>query len=412
MTGEAGRIVPAGPPPAAADPAGLDVVRPAYGHGSLADLLPSVLAVLSGSGAGDDRDRLGLAAVIPPRVRRIAVLLVDGLGYHLLPRAAPVAPVLGQALAGDLGSLRPLTTGFPSTTPTSLVTLGTGAEPGRHGLLGFNVWVPGSSRVLNHIEWGDDPSPAWWQPLTTRFAAAAAAGMTVRVVSRSEFAGSGLTVSAYRGGDYLSANGPDRLAERMLAELAGGDPPVLVYGYHPDLDFTGHRFGIESPQWRGAATVVDRLVARLVAGLPPDAALVVTADHGQIDVPADRRFDCDTDPRLGAGVRLVAGEPRVRYLHTVPGAEADVLAAWQEVLGPAAWVATRQEAVGQGWFGPVPEEHLERVGDVVVVCRDRYIVLASATEPERVPRMVAFHGSWTAAEMVIPLLVVAGAGER
>lgn len=390
----------------------LSVVRPAYGYGSLADLLPSVLSVLDAGGRLPVDDPLGLAAVIPPRVRRIAVLLVDGLGYHLLPIAAPVAPVLGQALAGGLGTLRPLTAGFPSTTPTSLVTLGTGAEPGRHGLLGFTVKVPGSSRVLNHIEWGDDPSPSWWQPLPTRFQTATAAGITVRVVSRSEFAGSGLTVSAYQGGDYRAANNPDRLAERMLAELAGGEPPVLVYGYHPELDFTGHRYGVDSARWRSAAAVVDRLVDRLVAGLPPDAALVVTADHGQLDVPAEVRFDADADRRLAAGVRVVAGEPRVRYLHTVPGAEPDVLAAWREVLGEAAWVATRQEAVAEGWFGPVPEEHLDRVGDVVVVCRDRFVVLASASEPERVRRLVAFHGSWTAAEMLVPLLVVAGVGER
>ena len=100
---------------------------------------------------------------------------------------------------------------------------------------------------------------------------------------------------------------------------------------------------------------MDRLVVRLVDGLPSDAALLVTADHGQLNVPPDRRFDFDTDPRLREGVRVLAGEPRVRYLHVEPGAVADVLAAWSAVLGDAARVTTREEAVATGWFGPVSE---------------------------------------------------------
>jgi hypothetical protein len=237
----------------------------------------------------------------------------------------------------------------------------------------------------------------------TLFDRAAAAGVPVTVASRADFAGSGLTVAAYGAAGYRGAADWDALATEMLAALseAGG----LVYGYHPDLDKAGHIHGLASPEWAAAVRDVDRLVARLVDGLPADAALVVTADHGQLDVPDDRRVDVDTDPRLRAGVEVMAGEPRVRYLHTAAGARDDVLATWREVLGDVAWVATREEAVAAGWFGPVPEEHLARVGDVVVVCQDRYVVVASRSEPAFVARMVAFHGSYTAAEMEIPLLI-------
>jgi hypothetical protein len=366
--------------------------------------MPSVLAAMGVPGAVDP---IGLGERLAG-VRRVAVLLVDGLGHRLLPLAAPVAPVLADVCAGRLGELRILTTGFPSTTPTSLASLGTGAPPGAHGLLGFTLNVPGTTRVLNHTEWGGDPDPLRWQPLTTQFAAAAAAGVAVTLVHRAEFAGSGLTVSAYRGASHRPAGDIDTLARQMLAALAEADPPALVYGYHPDLDAIGHQYGVDSAPWRAAAAGVDRLLARLVDGLPPDAALVVTADHGQLDIPADHRFDLDGDPRLGAGVRVVAGEPRVRYLHTVPGAVDDVIAAWRGVLGEAAWVGAREQAVADGWFGPVPEPHLARLGDVVAVCHDRYAVLATAHEPDRVAQLVAFHGSWTAAEMLVPLILIDG----
>ncbi|MGI5148583.1 alkaline phosphatase family protein [Plantactinospora sp. CA-294935] len=452
----------------------LDLVRPHYFGGSLADVLPSALSVL-----GVDRaDPLGLAGQLAG-VRRIAVLLVDGLGWYQLPTAAPHAPALTD-LTGRFG--RPLTCGFPSTTPTSLVSLGTGAAPGAHGVLGFRVNVPGTDRVLTHIDWprspvdgpnfpgggpgspvggdrasgswssagtaelpgtadplgsgspshpagptlpgsparapvptpaagsGDDPDPRRWQPLPTQLQRAEAAGVAVTVVSRPALANTGLSVAAYRSGAHRGAEDVDALATEMLAALTAGDGPTLVYGYHPDVDRHGHLSGIDSADWRSAVAEVDTLVTRLVDGLPPDAALLVTADHGQLDIPAQGRYDLDTDPRLRAGIRVVAGEARVRYLHTLAGATADVVAAWSEVLGEQAWVATREEAVAAGWFGPVPEAHLPRIGDVVVACLTPTVVLASKTHNPIETTLVAYHGSCTATEMTIPLLVVRSLG--
>ncbi|PWU45417.1 alkaline phosphatase family protein [Micromonospora globispora] len=376
-------------------------VAPRYGGGSLADVLPSALAVLGVPGAVD---LLGLGPRLTG-VRRIAVLLVDGLGWYQLPTAAPYAPTL-VGLAATVGTT--LTSGFPSTTPTSLVTLGAGVPPGAHGVLGFKVRVPDTDRVLSHIEWTGDPEPLRWQPVPTQYERARAAGVAVTVVSRPEYGGSGLTLAANRGGDYRGASDVDALAGQMLAALAAGTGPTLVSGYHPDLDRHGHLSGVDSVPWRLAAAEVDRLLARLVDELPPDAALLVTADHGQLNVPQAHRFDLDTDPQLRAGVRVVAGEPRVRYLHVEPGAAADVVAAWSAVLGDAARVMERAEAVATGWFGPVSEEHLRRIGDVVVACRGTYAVVATRSEKPIESRLVAYHGSDTAAEMTIPLLVLRG----
>ncbi|MEV1113224.1 nucleotide pyrophosphatase/phosphodiesterase family protein [Micromonospora sp. NPDC049751] len=392
--------------PAASGPVtGLDpplaVLAPDRTGGRLADVLPSALAVLGVPGSPDP---LGLTPALAG-VRRIAVLLVDGLGWYQVPTAAPYAPTLA-GLAATVG--RPLVAGFPSTTPTSLVTLGTGVAPGAHGVLGFTVRVPGTDRVLTHTDWAADPSPLRWQPVPTQLQRARAAGVATTVVSRPEYGGSGLTLAANRGGDFRGAAGADQLATAMRAALSAGDGPTLVFGYHPDLDRQGHLSGVDSAPWRSAAAEVDLLLARLVDGLPPDAALLVTADHGQLDIPVAHRFDLDTDPRLRDGLRVVAGEARVRYLHTEPGAVDDVVAAWSAVLGDAARVRTRAEVVATGWFGPVPEEHLGRIGDVVVTCNDTYAVLASRTEPPKVSKLVAYHGADTAAELTVPLLVVRG----
>lgn len=366
----------------------------------LADVLPSALSLL---GMPRMSDRLGLREHLGD-VSRIAVLLVDGLGYHLLAGAARVGPVLADVVAGRVGHLDEIACGFPSTTPTSLVTLGTGVGSGAHGVLGFTLNVPGTDRVLTHIDWRDDPDPAEWQPVRTLFERAAAVGVSTVVVTRPMFQGSGLTVSAYRGARFVAADRSEELAERMLDELHAG--PGLVYGYHPSLDTAAHLYGIASRKWRRAAASVDRLVGRLLDGLPRDAGLVVTADHGGLDVPETDRMDAGADARLSEGVRVLAGEPRVRYVHTCDGATADVHAAWREVLGERADVVTREEAVAAGWFGPVSPAHLDRIGDVVAVCRGTTVILAGGHEPAAVAKLIGFHGALTPAETAIPLITL------
>ncbi|GAB3351609.1 alkaline phosphatase family protein [Modestobacter lapidis] len=380
-----------------------DLVRPAYGAATLADVLPGVTAALGAPvhRAGLPVDPLGLTDVLAG-ARRVAVLLVDGLGADLVRAHPGIAPAL-TALASPVGDL---SAPCPSTTPVSLATFGTGLPPGSHGVLGFVTDVPGEDRTLNHVQWTDDPDPLQWQARPTVFEQAAAAGVACAVVGPHTFARSGLTRAAYRGARYAAAVSAGDLVAGVHESLAAGSRS-LVYGYHADLDLTGHVRGVDSASWRNQLGVVDRLVEQLVAGLPDDAALLVTADHGMLDVPEHARFDLDQVPELAGGVRVVAGEPRARYVHAVPGAEADVLATWQAVLAHRAWVVGRDEAIASGVFGPVDSAVAARIGDVVALARGSWAL--TATEREPFPStLVAYHGSLTATELAIPLLAARG----
>ncbi len=366
--------------------------------GSICDVLPAAAALLGVPGA---EDRLRLAARLGA-VRRVAVVLVDGLGQQLLPLAAPHAPLLADALAGRALLVDELHCEFPSTTPTSLVSLGTGARPGAHGVLGFTVRVPDTGRLLTHVRWRADPDPDRWQPLPTWFERSAGAGVAARAVLPGAFAGSGLTRAAYRGAAVRAVPAGEDYAEHLSAEVRAG--PGLVYGYTAELDTAAHLHGIDSAQWRAAARAVDTLLERVLETLPEDAALLVTADHGGLNVAADARVDVDADARLRAGVVVVAGEPRVRYLHTGPGAVTDVLDTWRGVLGDTASVLARDDAIARDLFGPVPDEHRGRIGDVVVICTAPTAVLATATEPPEIAGLIGLHGGLRPEEVAIPLL--------
>ena len=372
--------------------------------GSICEVLPSAAALLGAPGAVDT---LALTdGIDADRTDRVLVVLVDGMGWHLLPQLAASAPLLAAVLAGASGRATQLVSVFPSTTPTNLVSLATGARPGEHGILGFTLNVPGTDRVINHIRWRDDPPPAVWQPVPTWFERLKDAGISARVVLPAAFAGSGLTEAAYRGAAFHPAAPTADYARLVADELRAA--PGLVFGYLADLDTAAHLSGIGSPHWHMAAAAVDALLTRLVEALPKNAALLVTADHGGLNVGPQARVDLDTDSRLGEGVRLVAGEPRVRYLHTEPGAAHDVQARWGEVLDGWAGVYSREHAVATGMFGPVDPRHRARIGDVVVVCTGDAAVLATAHEPPESARLIGFHGAATAAETAIPLLVWRG----
>jgi hypothetical protein len=380
-----------------------DFSRPAYGVATLADVLPGAAAALGVPVTRGDLppDPLGLGEVLGG-ARRVAVLLVDGLGADLVRTHAHLAPTLA-ALATPVGDLQ---APCPSTTPVSLATLGTGLPPGSHGVLGFVTEVPGESRTVNHTRWTDDPDPLTWQAQRTVFEQADDDGVAVTCVAPYAFRGSGLSVAAYRGADYAGTVSAGDLVGGVLAALEATDR-ALVYGYTAELDLTGHVRGLDSTAWRTQLALVDQMVARVVDGLPDDAALLVTADHGMLDVPGYTRVDVDDEPDLADGVRLLAGEPRARYVHTQPGAADDVLAAWRGVLGDRAWVVGRDEAVASGVFGRVDDALAARIGDVVALARGSWALTATLQEPGP-SRLAAYHGSLTATELAIPLLLARG----
>jgi hypothetical protein len=367
-------------------------VEPAYQQRTLGDLLPAVARAL-----GVDAGLPDTALELPPG-QKYVVFLVDGLGFELLRNHVEQAPFLGSLLDGAA----PATVGVPSTTATSLTSLGTALTPGTHGIVGFTSRIPGTDDLLNALMWSKSVDPREWQPHPTALGRLAAAGVRTTVVNKREFAGSGLTVAGQRGADYVGA---DRAGERLAAALtATAEGPALVYMYDGDLDWTGHRYGVASLQWRLQLGMVDTALEQLRETLPDDVRIVVVADHGMVDSPVTNRLDVDDAPALTEGLAVFGGEARFRHLYCRGGAVADVLAAWREAVGDRAEVLTRDDALARGWFGPLEASVRPRLGDVMVAARGDFSVMSTSAFPYEA-RLVGLHGSLTSVEMLIPVLV-------
>jgi predicted AlkP superfamily pyrophosphatase or phosphodiesterase len=325
---------------------------------------------------------------------QVVLLVLDGLGWYQLQERPAMAPVL-TAMAGG-----PITSVVPTTTATALTSIALGSGPAAHGVVGYRLRVPGLSgpEVLNVLRWrtssGDARPfvpPADFQP-TPAFG-----GRSVPVVTRSEFLSSGFTAAHLGGARHIGWALPSALVVEVGALLRGGE--AFVYAYYDGIDKIAHGHGF-GPYYDAELVAADRLVGDLIACLPAGAVLVVTADHGQVDVGPRTIEPAATVMAL---TKSQSGEGRFRWLHAKPGAAADLLAAATDEHGDVAWVVSRTQTIDEGWFGPVVSPPVSaRLGDVALVARERI----SFDDPaDGGPfQLVCRHGSLTSAEMLVPLL--------
>ncbi|MDJ0396107.1 alkaline phosphatase family protein [Rhodococcus sp. G-MC3] len=378
------------------------LLSPRYGSGSLADVVPSVLSYL---GVQTETDRLDLNL---DGVRRVCVLMIDGLGADQLAAHPDDAPFMTAQASS------PITAGFPSTTATSLSSLGTGLPPGEHGIVGYLVSLPNHKRLMNSLQWklqGSsnaeelplDLTPERFQPLPTAFEHARDAGIRMVHIGPSMQNGSGLTRASLRGAAFRNSISSADLAAETIHALSDAGP-ALTYSYYGDLDLVGHVRGPNAPAWRLQLQHVDALVEKIASRLPADGALVVVADHGMVEI--EQRIDYDTTPELRAGLRQLGGEPRMRYLYTRQGATADVHDTWLQLLEGRFTVVTRDDAIERGWFGPrVTEDAYGRIGDLLAVANDCSALIRSQAE-SNASKLIGHHGSLTSAELLVPAIVV------
>ena len=369
----------------------MTLVAPGYGERSLTDVLPAVARALGTDGVLPDT-----ALDLPP-AEAYVVLLIDGLGHEQLAAHPDDAPFLHEHLGA------PMTVGVPSTTAASLTSFGTALAPGAHGVVGFTSRIPGTQDLLNALYWSKDVNAREWQPHPTAFERLEAAGVHTTVVNKRAFEGSGLTVAGFRGARFVGA---DKVGESLAGALeACTVTPSLTYLYDGDLDWTGHRYGIDSVQWRAQLSMTDAEAEHLRDSLPDEVRVVVVADHGMVDSPEDRRIDVAEHPELGDGIFLLGGEARFRHLYCRSGADVDVRATWRAQLGERAEVLLRDEAIARGWFGDVEDRVRPRLGDVVVAALDDWSVMSSEAFAYEMT-LVGLHGSLTSAEMLVPLIVL------
>ena len=367
---------------------------PDFGGSCIASVVPALL----GGSAGRTATRAVERPWLPELARsaeQVVLLVLDGLGWLQLESRRHLVPALASMQGG------PVTSVVPTTTATALTSITTGLTPAEHGVVGYRVKVaPGT--VMNVLRWrtaaGDvrrEIHAGQFQP-TPAFL-----GTRPPVVTRSEFAKTGFTAAHLGDSPLRGWRLPSALAVEVDLCLREGER--FIYAYYDGIDKVAHERGFGA-HFDAELVATDRLVADVMAVLPPGAVLLVTADHGQVQVDA-AAIPLPAD--LMADVELLSGEGRFRWLHVRPGALDRVAATARDLYGDVAWVRTRDELIVEGWLGGVPSpEVAERLGDVALVPFAAVAFDDPADTGET--RLVCRHGSLTAEEILVPLIAAAG----
>ena len=319
----------------------------------------------------------------------IVLLIVDGLGWEQLEKHRSDLPFL------DGASATAITTVAPSTTSTALTSITTGVPPGEHGVVGYKI--PTSQGLLNCLRWSvgsklviNDVPPIDFQPVEPFL------GTHPPVIPRAEFQSGGFTQAHLRNGNFCGWWSPATLVTEIANQVALGVP--FVYAYYDGLDKVGHVHGLKK-HYLDELKFVDALVERIVEELPDGAILLVTADHGMVDV-GDNVLDLDGE--LVRRTLSTSGEARFLWLHAKEGDPKTLMDAAQ-IYADVAWIVSADQMLDEQWFGPyVSNEARRRLGDVAIVARD-----ATAITDPRLPdspHLIARHGSLSAAEMFVPFL--------
>lgn len=376
----------------------------------------------------------------------LVMVLVDGLGWQMLRECAGHTPNLRRLLA-DSDYLH---TCAPSTTAAALTTLATGVYPGAHAMVGYAVrdpllrghlgagHVPKASDVFDLITFKNSShDPLTWQSVPTlieRANAKAKAGCGPQLgavsIGRSKFAGSGLSLAAWRGFKHIGVDALDQRPYQAYRAIKEG--AKLVYLYVGELDHAGHNHGWHSDKWLQALEALDAMVGQLFRRLPAGTRIVLTADHGMVDTDRHHRIDLAKEKELAKDVVAVAGESRFLQLYVpddvasapaagspglgVAGPRGDggvvensgreelaqsVAKRWAEFLGDRAiWVGTDPAPL----MGPLSPGARAAVGDVLVALNDNWTVVDSRVQSFHATQLIGVHGSLTPVELEVPLI--------
>ncbi len=274
---------------------------------------------------------------------QVVLLVLDGLGYEQLAERASLAPTLNSGSGGAITSVA------PSTTACALTSLATGCAPAAHGLVGYRFALGGE--IMNVLAWTLGGIDARMKIPTSQLQPCPSfpgADEAVPVVTRYDYGPTGFSAAHLGDAELHRWYTPAGLITGVRSLLGSG--ARFIYAYYEGIDKVAHAKGL-GEYYNDELVAVDRMVADVLEALPQGAVLVVTADHGQVQVGREGEL---LGPDIMNAVTLLSGEGRFRWLHARPGAQGDLVAAATESFSHLAWVRTREQLIGDGWLGGCP----------------------------------------------------------
>jgi predicted AlkP superfamily pyrophosphatase or phosphodiesterase len=356
--------------------------------GRLSDVFVSALASIGGG--VENRLRL-------PKVRHSVVILVDGLGFENLKQAPAYSRFLNEKL--NLA----IRCEFPSTTATSITGFATGRRSSEHGVIGYAVFDSISGRSKNLLTGWESQADAESFKLEKSLSEKAI-GVRVNTVGPKAYERSGFTELTMKNANYVVA---DKIADRFsaLERLLASEENSLTYLYVPELDQAAHKFGVDSTNWLHLLEELDLTVNRFCSKLKGDVGILLTSDHGVIDVPQSEHIFLDEFDWYVSSVLHTAGDPRCNFVYLAESEDLETfLQKAKNEFGSAAYICTLEDLTSTGWTGSFTEKTRKYMPDLFVIWQTRKVAYDRRFAKAHHMQLVGQHGGISDTETRVPLI--------
>lgn len=342
-------------------------------------------------------------------VKRVVLVVVDGLGYNYISSNIELVN-LNRHLIGSIDSV------FPTSTASGITSYLSGVSPNIHGVFGWFQWLPevgilskplpfrSRSGNINLHESGINIEdcfnfPSFFNELNVK-----SYSHSPKLISNAPF-----NVYATRGSDRISYDTPDQIISNLVSAFGNYESNQYHYVYYPYFDSSCHEFGLDSEETYQEALKIDGFVADLKKDVcDKDAIVIVTSDHGMIDIPSKNQLYISDFPELcGLLSAPLSGEPRVSYCLVESKKRKKFVTTFEETLGQFAYLVESKKMVKNGWFGS--EKLWEMCGkeralcDYIILMKQNYTLVDQLpAEPDN--SFIGMHGGTTSDELLVPIV--------
>ena len=396
-------------------------IKPAFGRGCIADIPEIVEGMINGTEQASLYGKMPLDAIGSDHV---IVLILDGFGHDLFMYATEKHPMknLGSILSES--TYLPITSVFPSTTATALFTVYMGMQPVEHEIIGYTQYVRELGTVCNMLSMSpignrkNDLIGAGWMPGSLRgrksFAKRISDSGTpsfiylpnmIKDSGMSKITAAESTVRSYYSTSHMFTS-----IARDVKEARGKSVHI---GYISSVDTMSHKVGSRTEETalelESIFYNIDMLKQSLMS---TNTTLLISADHGHVNVGTSNLFDISKDGELYNTFRApVVGDARAAFLRIRCGYLDEARNHLIERYGANYEIFDSLEMLKEGYFGDRKENINvnDRFGDLIMVPKRNIGIIDSNLtflDPKMShENMIGMHGGLLREEMIVPLIV-------
>jgi hypothetical protein len=364
-------------------------------------------------------------------IENVVLLILDGFGMSAWRRQQSGGFVKTMATRG---TVRPITTVFPSTTAAALTTFNTGLTPQEHGLHEWFLYIKNLDSVIATLPFSfardyDERkanetlkgrmSPATLFSGRPIYGRLRESGVQVQCFVSRALAGTSYNSVAYASAEKVTFSSGPEMATLLRRAIESAGRPSFFNVYWSYIDATEHRYGPATDESELEASSLSfvlqkGLVERLGRKAAKRTLLIATADHGQVPISPEKtiylnryRTVVSYLRRLKSGLPIPAnGSARDVFLHVQQGKEEEVMELLAKGLKGRASIVRVRDAIEHGLFGlnKPCRRFRERVGSLIILPHGNRTVWYKDT-PDYELDLRGQHGGLSKEEMMVPLAV-------